>query len=243
MNEIIEKLLKIQTLDQQITELVVERDKRPAALAREQGAVAAGQAKVEEAERRHKAAQVEVDRLNRILQGREEKIRKHEQAMLAPKIGNKEYKAIQNGIADIRAENELTEEEILLAMETVDTRSDEVAAALEELRGHEKGLEEARRRVENEVGVFDGQIDELRAEKDGHVAGLAIESRQVYERVHEALGASVVAQVVDGFCQGCYMQVTTQEIALILKAERLRQCKTCQRILYVPNPEALIGGG
>jgi predicted nucleic acid-binding Zn-ribbon protein len=128
-------------------------------------------------------------------------------------------------------------------METVDTRSDEVAAALEELRGHEKGLEEARRRVENEVGVFDGQIDELRAEKDGHVAGLAIESRQVYERVHEALGASVVAQVVDGFCQGCYMQVTTQEIALILKAERLRQCKTCQRILYVPNPEALIGGG
>jgi hypothetical protein len=32
------------------------------------------------------------------------------------------------------------------------------------------------------------------------------------------------------------MQVTMQDVALILRADRLHQCKTCQRILYVPNP-------
>ena len=196
-----------------------------------------------ERERRQREAQTKVDRLNTVLLSREELIRKHEQAMLAPKIGNKEYKAIQNEIASVKADNALTEEQVLEAMEEVDECARDVEEARRELAGHEAALGEAERRVETEVGQFDRRIEELAAEREARLAELPGEVTTVYEKVHAARGSSVVAAVSEGYCQGCYMQVTMQDVALILKGGKLRQCKTCQRILYVPNPADWISDG
>ncbi len=237
MNDTIEKLLEIQILDGKIIELEVERDKRPEALAREQAEVETGQAKVEAAVVRRKEVQVTIDGLNKVLMGRDEAIKKLELSMLAPKIGNKEYKAIQNQIASIKADNELTEEEVLEAMEALDRMAEEVTAAERELAGHEAALREAQNRVENEVGLFNRQIDEIRDERKEKTDSIPSEILAVYDRVVLARGSSAVAAVKEGYCEGCYMTVTMQDVALILKGNKLQQCKTCQRILYVPNPQ------
>ncbi len=243
MNEIIEKLLDVQILDGKIIELEEERDKRPEALAREQAAVEKGQAEVEAAVTRRKEGQVAIDGFNKILMGREEAIKKLELSMLAPKIGNKEYKAIQTQIASIKADNELTEEEMLEAMEALDRLAEAVTDAERRLGGHEAALREAESRVENEVGLFNRQIDEIRQERDEKTSTVPGEVLIVYDRVVLARGSSAVAPVTDGYCQGCYMTVTTQDVSLILKGNKLQQCKTCQRILYIPNPGDYINAG
>jgi predicted nucleic acid-binding Zn-ribbon protein len=237
MNEIIEKLLEIQELDGKIRELTIERDKRPEALAREKASVEEGRTRVEEQEARRREGQVTIEGLNKVLMGREEQIRKLELSLLAPKISNKEYKAIQTQIASVKADNALTEEEILEAMEDLDRLSEKVEEATRELAGHEAALEEAGERVTNEVGLFDRQIEEIREQRRAKAAEVPGEVMGVFDRVSRARGASAVAPVIDGHCQGCYMTVTTQDVAQILRGHKLQQCKTCQRILYVPNPQ------
>jgi uncharacterized protein len=241
MNETIEQLLEVQELDVRILELVTERDKRPEALRREQAEVAAGTALVDAAVVKQKEAQVAVDRLNKIIMGREEEIKKLEIQMLAPKISNKEYKTLQTSIASIRADNDLTETEIFEAMEEVDRLADDVESKRRDLAGHEAALAEAKRRVETEVGLFNEQIDELRAERDEKTSAMSMEITQLYEKVCQARGSSAVAAVTEGHCEGCYMTVTMQDATLILRGDRLHQCKTCQRILYIRNPADYIG--
>ena len=236
----IETLLEIQELDGKIDELRTERDERPKALRRELVAVEAGQIRVDEIDQRRKEAEAGIGRLNTVLRGREEQIHKHEKSLLAPKITNKEYKAIQNEIESIRADNARTEEQILEEMERGDEIVAEIEAAQGDHRGHEAALEEAKRRVDTEVAKFDEMIAEVDGKRALCLERLESEVIRVYERVNAARGASVVAAVTEGFCQGCYMQVTTQDITRIIKGGKMHQCKTCQRILYVPNPGDLM---
>ena len=102
--------------------------------------------------------------------------------------------------------------------------------------GVRAALEDAKRRVDTEVVQFNRQIVEIREDRDARAAAIPAEVMTVYDKVVLARGASAVAPVTEGYCQGCYMTVTTQDVALILKGNKLQQCKTCQRILYVPNP-------
>ena len=241
MNGTIERLLELQALDGEIAELTAERDERPATLERERKEVAAAKVRLDAARKAESEVKVKIDKLSVDIAARNEQIAKRRQSTFAPKVGNKEYQALQNEIASIQAENGLTEEKILELMETSDELAQRTRDAQEDLADHEKRLVDAQRRVDEQVGAFDRRIAELKEQRAGKVPGVSGDALARYERVAKTYPGNAVVSVTGGYCQGCYMNVTMHDVTLILRSDEVRTCKSCQRILYVANPGDFLG--
>lgn len=77
------------------------------------------------------------------------------------------------------------------------------------------------------------QIAALEARRGGLLQGIDPENLKLYERVLARHNNFALARVDGQVCQGCYMSVTSQEIAL-LRLGNFLQCKCCSRIMYLP---------
>ena len=58
-----------------------------------------------------------------------------------------------------------------------------------------------------------------------------------YDTLRERRKGLAVVNVVQGVCQGCFMNIPPQQFNQLLKGDKILDCPTCQRILYY-QPEA-----
>jgi predicted nucleic acid-binding Zn-ribbon protein len=146
----------------------------------------------------------------------------------------KEYDALKTEIANAKKECGKLEDEILEAMTQVDAR----AARFPQL---EKELEEAKRKTAQ-------LIDEIQTRRNGYTDQLAEAQKQIqeleanlpetfrvqYERERDSRGDDALAAIIDRTCQACYTTITAQSYNDLANG-RLVLCKSCGRILYLPE--------
>jgi predicted nucleic acid-binding Zn-ribbon protein len=58
---------------------------------------------------------------------------------------------------------------------------------------------------------------------------------QLYERILQARQGLAVVAVEARICQGCYMTLTPNDLMNLQGGRALVTCKSCQRILYLPE--------
>ena len=95
----------------------------------------------------------------------------------------------------------------------------------------EKVLQAEAKEVEGRLGQKQAIRDLLAKEVDPEVLS-------VYDRVREArkgVGITAVEADAEGshFCSSCQINITLQDISVAMGGERVVQCKSCNRILYV----------
>ena len=56
-----------------------------------------------------------------------------------------------------------------------------------------------------------------------------------YENIRKRRGGIAVAQVVGGTCRGCNRQVPPQMAIVLVRANSIENCPSCNRIIYVPE--------
>jgi uncharacterized protein len=150
---------------------------------------------------------------------------------------NDEYKALQNQIAHERANKSKLEEEMLVAMETIETSTAEVSRMDAEVK-----------RFAGEVAALETQISEQAAAHKSQLEGfdaaiIAAESaipeefRVTYRRIVSRYGADALAACEDGSCRGCYTSLTPQMINDLINGAGLSFCLSCGRLLYMTEPE------
>lgn len=156
---------------------------------------------------------------------------------------NDEYKAIQNEIALIKSQIEKVEGETLEDMEKVDELTKKLAAEEAEMKAFAADLATFKQQVESQSAGQKQQLDELEA---GIVEAEAIipeDVRDRYRRTVKQLGAEAMAAVEYdkktqiGACTGCYVSVTTQALNELINGHHMSFCKTCGRVLYLPEDE------
>ncbi len=144
---------------------------------------------------------------------------------------NEEYSALLGEIDGMRTRISQLEEEILLAMETVDQAG-----------GRLKGFEREQRQVEQEsvdrVARLREQMEDVRRqielreqEREGLLAELGPEVKAGYERVRARKGTGT-ALVRKHTCVACHRQVPPETVNRVLAGE-VHTCGSCQRILFV----------
>jgi predicted nucleic acid-binding Zn-ribbon protein len=146
----------------------------------------------------------------------------------------KEYDALQAEIAGARSKAQQLEDEILAGMAEGEERAarvpeleQAVRQAKEEAAAFEKGAAERRESLAAQLAETQAKLAEVEA-------GLPAEVRPQYNRLVGAMGADALAVAAQNTCSACHTGITAQQ-ATDLQREALVLCKSCGRVLYLPE--------
>jgi uncharacterized protein len=150
---------------------------------------------------------------------------------LAQAKTSKEYMAAQREIDQKREGMAGREAEIAKLVEAIEAKRKllgERATDVQTLRASiEKDGEAARARM----AELEGQIAELRAERDRLAGDVKPDVLKRYGSIRMRRGLAVVS-VRDGICQGCNMNIPPQLFNVLQRGGTLETCPSCHRIIY-----------
>jgi predicted nucleic acid-binding Zn-ribbon protein len=227
----VENLRDLHELHQRAKALRDRLSSGPKTLAVRQSTLATRTAQVEQEHKTLQDAKVRLKKHEHTLQGIETKINE-----LTTKLNlvkkNDEYKALQNQIAHEAAAKSKVEEEILTALEDVETR----IAAFAQLEGDAKryGAEVVtlQQQIDNEAIAQKAQLAELETAIVQAEDVIPEEYRVQYRRIVARYGPDALAACDEGSCLGCFTSLTAQMVNDILNGAGLSFCLSCGRLLY-----------
>src|SRR5579884_3020956 len=146
----------------------------------------------------------------------------------------KEYDALQHEIAAAREKCQRLEDDILTGMGDIEERT----AKLPDL---EKAVQDARaeltrwqKTAREQLTTQQADLVRTLAELKQVEANLPEKHHTVYNRIVAAKGADAFAAVDGRTCTGCGTEITAQTLNE-LKAQSFVVCRSCERILYLPE--------
>lgn len=147
---------------------------------------------------------------------------------------NKEYQAYIEQIAADEQANSVLSDEIIDLFDKAKNEETTIKSAEAELEKCKTDLEAIRRRVAGERDQLERELARLGDElKDAEIT-LPPEVKGDYQRVVKAHGDEALAPLDGECCGGCNQRVTAQMVSE-LKMDRIVFCKSCGRILYLPE--------
>jgi len=147
----------------------------------------------------------------------------------------REYAALSREIDIARKTNESVGEQTKLLTAQGEEISRSIEVLQEKLFEKESGAQEDLEQLvmlEAEFGKRMVALDARRAELATRVEP-ALLSR--YENIRKRRGGIAVTQVVGGTCRGCNRQVPPQMALVLVRANSIENCPSCNRIIYVPE--------
>ena len=162
--------------------------------------------------------------------------------------------------ADRNLKHAQNQKEYETAMRETDALQKQIAAfetqiveSMEELETVEKELEERAEEIssldakrDEALGEFDALTAKDRSEYDAELkhradafATLPARLASVYDRMAQRSRDGIaVAEVINGSCSACYMQLRPQVQLNVKKGDEIITCESCTRILYLAPREA-----
>ncbi len=167
-------------------------------------------------------------------------IAKH-QKQLNEAGSKKEYDALLAEIAADREKSAKLEEEILAAMSETDERT----AKIPELDKAAKAAREEFARWEKDSGArlagLKQQLDETQARLKEVEATVPAKIRRDFDRMVRGKGVDAFAAVENRGCASCRSEITAQQYNELLMGGFV-VCKSCGRILYLPEAARMESG-
>ncbi|MHC4406962.1 MAG: zinc ribbon domain-containing protein [Planctomycetota bacterium] len=147
---------------------------------------------------------------------------------------NREFQALKDEIAAAEMANSVLEDEILEALDQLDSLSTKVEKAKTAVAKAQEEAEKTHREFQDMEPRVRGDIERLGDELGQSEAALPGEFRELYRRVVRQKGEDALAQVKGEFCEGCNQHVPVNLINELM-LNRPAACKSCGRLLYLPE--------
>jgi uncharacterized protein len=177
---------------------------------------------------------IDMRRMEVELKACEEEVTRLSKQLLVAKT-NQEYSAFQSQIERINGEKSGFETKILEILDGLEETEKELAEAVSENKVREAEFLELKASLENDLGEYNGEVEVLESKRVERIYPLDPEALKSYNRVLNALGGDGIVSLENHNCSGCYMAVTHNDYARIFAMKEVVLCKSCQRILYVPE--------
>lgn len=233
INEEIEKLKKLQNIDNEIFEkegeinLFPEKEK---ALKREIENI-----EKEIKETKNDLKKIQLDRKEKELEVKsyeEEKNKLNKQ--LDNVKTNKEYEALLIEIANIKKKISDIEEEILILMEKEDEILKKEKILEEELKKKKEDILQKIEKEKIEVENLKKEIEKKRMEREEIVKEIDFSLYNLYEKIRKSKKDNIaIVKVENGICGGCFIALPTHIIEKVKRKKEITQCENCSRILYI----------
>jgi predicted nucleic acid-binding Zn-ribbon protein len=176
----------------------------------------------------------EQERLENEVASLEAKIAAEERRLFDGSVANpKELSSIQAEVGSLRSRKGRIEDEVLEQMERredLDQRLPSLEAELAVARDHLSTLEAD---VAQELDHSRKELEQLRSARESLVLEFDEELLELYEDLRAQKRGVGAAALEDGVCSGCHQKLSPLELERIKRAEGIRRCEYCRRILVL----------
>jgi len=232
MKKTLKKLTLLQEIDTKIHALVSRRDEIPRQIEEQVQTLGRAQRRQHDLEEHALEQRKAVDARTLELRRCEEKVYQKD-VQLNTISTNDAYKAMLREIEGLKADRSRIEDTILELSYAQDEMAERIAGARKDVDAARKEHDLRQAELGQQSGLIEQEIDTLRAQRGTHLEGVDRDTLAAYDRILGHRGGRALAVVRDRHCQGCQMQLTLQEVNLLMGAKELLTCRTCSRILYM----------
>jgi predicted nucleic acid-binding Zn-ribbon protein len=148
-------------------------------------------------------------------------------------VNAKELEALQHEIASIRKRRSVRVDEVLALLELREALERDAEAAEVETTTLRAKAEEAAGSAATELTELEERLAERTQERAGIAAEIDPEVLELYDDLRRQKKGIGAAALVDGVCQACHEQLSAVELDKLKRAEGIRRCEHCRRILVV----------
>ncbi len=235
MREDLRRLLELQNLDNRIAETRSEMEALRRGGELLEGKVRSAQEASERQKQECQKGQVKLKEMELAAAEKRGKIEKIRQGSLAIR-NNRDYQAAMHEIAGFDSDIRLIEDGMLASMEEIETEKANLSRLDSEVASARAKLEKEKVEIAREIEALSGVLDGLIRERAARAVEIEAPLLAVYERIFEGRRGRAVVPVLDGSCQGCYMQITPQKANDVHKDDRIYICDNCGRFLFHQDP-------
>lgn len=146
----------------------------------------------------------------------------------------KEYDALQHEINEARATFARLEEEILNDLAAGEDKTAELPKLKEALHQAKDEYAKFEAGMQERLSGLQTQLAEARQQLTDKETGIPADVRTQYERDIAAKGPDALSPIHGRTCAACYTEITAQQYNE-LQQERFVLCKSCGRVLYLPE--------
>jgi len=226
-------LRELHRIHRQLADLRERLDRGPKQIKARTTNVAAAEDKLAKTQAESKAARVAIDQKQLLLRSGESKIFELKNKLNACNT-NREYQALRDQILADEMANSVLSDEILEAMERSDQFKHTIAEAEQQIAKAKEELTKAQQTVRSQEETLLGEVARLEKDLREAEAGLPDDLREAYQRIVKVHGEDAMAQVEGESCGGCHKQLTPNIMSQLSMANVVF-CKTCGRLLYLPE--------
>jgi uncharacterized protein len=231
----LDKVLRVQTLDQRIAELEKEIASLPKHIAHIEKALEVHNRRLEADRAALAANQRDRKRIEDDNKVQEQKISKLRDQMMQAKT-NEQYRAFQHEIEYCQNEIRKGEDKILDLMSEAEALEGNVKRAEASLKKEREDVEREKNRARDRSAEDQRFLREAKAERTELFATLSDRVTRAYERIRKKWKGVAVADATDGRCSACNISLRPQYYQDLKTSDQLMFCESCGRILYYKPP-------
>jgi uncharacterized protein len=230
--ETLPKLRELQSLDKEIYGMKNGLIEKPLHFKKLQDTLEAMKSDLARLEEVYQQKQVQRKKREGDLAAQEENVKKYTGQQTQVKT-NKEYSALQTEINQLKADNSMLEEEIILLLDEIDNDSKNVDIQKKKLEEEEKKvqteeakLKEIEEKLKKEISTLEDKRKELLPQIDRHTL-------ERYQQILKRRSGVALVSVKDGSCGACFCKLPPQVINEIKQGSQFVSCERCTAILYI----------
>jgi hypothetical protein len=231
-------LIEMQKIDDKISVLEVQRDKKPQQLEHLIGCVQKAElflAQIETMISANVAAQKSKEseiKSNKEIKG------KYAQQLDGIK-NNKEYKALNSQISILDEKNKTIENEILLIMEEAEKLKTEKAEGQRQKKIADAKLKENEEILKAEIKMVESDIERLKEARMEYAKQLPPTVTKKYVQLIQNKNRKAVVYNNNNACSGCGFRIRPQIVIELTNPEKMINCEHCGRILVRSMDESV----
>jgi uncharacterized protein len=224
-------LIDLQKLDLRIAEIKEQRRKIPERLQ-------AIDLPLREARQLHQQTSGSVETLVKERRSYEQDLESHEahtekmKSRLSELKSNKEYQAHLFEIEVANKKKGDIEEKILLCMEKVEQLQQAAKEAQEKLSTIEKSFAQEKHALDELDRRLSTELADLESQQQARSAHVEKGLLNRYNAIKASRKDHALAEIKEGNCSGCRLQLPPQLISQVKRSEDLHTCPYCRRMLY-----------
>jgi uncharacterized protein len=148
----------------------------------------------------------------------------------------KEYETAMRETDALQKQITAFETQVLETMTAVEEVEKEITDRAEEINTLDGKRDEAMKAFNSELAAMKKELDVDTKKREKVFVTLPAQLASIYNRLAQRSRDGIaVAEVVNGSCSACYMQLRPQVQVNVKKGDEIITCESCTRIMYIVN--------
>lgn len=226
-----EILRELHRLQKHAKDLQDQIERGPKMLRAHQAKVAKHEEMIGQAHEAIKKLKVNIHQKEVSLKMVQDQIKKHEDQRNRAET-NKEYQALQHEIESDKTQFRKIEDDMLVDMEAIETRTLKIPDLEKELEKTKQEVAKVIDDIQSRRTMLVDLLNTTHKQIEEAQAQLPADVKLLFDRLTAAKGQDALAPVQGRTCASCYTEITAQSY-LDLQRGSFVVCKSCGRILYL----------